>query len=148
MSILNYLKERWLPLIFLFSAFLFSFIVYRLDSSFSIRESNARYILMGWGILFIFYIIADVSILKSRVGKFKAFCRLNGTSEETEEFFYPTDRTNAELVRELAAEYEKYKAGVETRSAEEMEYITKWLHDAKVPIAAARLILESHEDRL
>ena len=29
-----------------------------------------------------------------------------------------------------------------------MEFITKWLHDAKVPIAAARLVLESQEDKL
>ncbi len=29
-----------------------------------------------------------------------------------------------------------------------MEFITKWLHDVKVPIAAAKLILESHERSL
>lgn len=148
MSILNYIKERWLPLLFLFLAFLFSFLVYRLDDSFSIRESNAAYIMMGWGLLFFAYLMIDGYILHARSRRFGLFCRTNGSSEETEAFFYPTDRTHAELVRELTAEYERYKADIETKSAEEMEFITKWLHDAKVPIAAARLILESQEDKL
>jgi len=148
MSILNYIKERWLHLLFLFLAFFFSFLVYRLDNSFSIRESNAAYILMGWGILFFIYLMIDGFILHARVSRFGLFCRTNGSSEEAEAFFYPTDRTHAELVRELTAEYERYKADIETKSAEEMEFITKWLHDAKVPIAAARLILESQEDKL
>jgi len=146
--ILNYLKERWIPLGFLFLAFLFSFIVYRLDGNFNIRESNANYILMGWGLLLIAYLLFDFYTMNSRARKFRTFCQLNGSTESADEFFYPTDRENAELVRELAAEYEKYKASIETKSAEEMEFITKWLHDVKVPIAAARLILESQEDKL
>ena len=66
MNVLNYLKERWILLGFLFLAFLFSFMVYRLDNSFSIRESNASYILMGWGFLFIVYLVIDVYTLNSR----------------------------------------------------------------------------------
>lgn len=146
--ILNYLKERSILFLFLFFAFLFSFVVYRLDGSFNIRESNASYILMGWGLLFITYLIFDIYTMNSRARKFRTFCQLNGSSEGIEEFFYPTDRENAELVRELAAEYEKYKTSIETKSAEEMEFITKWLHDVKIPIAAARLILESQESKL
>ncbi len=148
MRILNYIKERWIPLGFIFLAFLFAFLVYRLDSSFSLRASDASYILMGWGFLFAAYLVIDAYTLNSRARKFRDFCRLNGTSEGTEEFFYPSDRAYAELVREMAGEYEKYRAGIETKSAEEMEFITKWLHDAKVPIAAAKLILESQEERL
>lgn len=146
--ILNYLKERWISFVFLFFAFLFSFVVYRLDGSFNIRESNASYILMGWGLLFMAYLIFDLYTMESRARKFRTFCQVNRSPEGTDEFFYPADREKAELVRELAAEYEKYKAGIETKSAEEMEFITKWLHDVKIPIAAARLILESHESKL
>ena len=146
--ILNYLKERWISFVLLFFAFLFSFLVYRLDGSFNIRESNASYILMGWGLLFMAYLIFDLYTMRSRTRKFRTFCQVNRSSEGTDEFFYPSDREKAELVRELAAEYEKYKAGIETKSAEEMEFITKWLHDVKIPIAAARLILESQESKL
>ena len=144
----NYLKERWIPLVFLSLAFAFALLVYRLDHNFSIRDSNAVYILMGWGLLFIAWLIIDTYTLNSRTRKFKDFCRFNRTSEEADDFFYPTDRENARLVRELASEFEKYRAEIETKSSEEMEFITKWLHDAKVPIAAARLILESQEDKL
>lgn len=133
---------------FLFCAFFFAALVYRLDHNFSIRDSNAAYILMGWGFLFIAWIIIDAYTLHSRARKFRDFCRLNGTSEDADDFFYPTDRENARLVKDLATEYEKYRAGIETKYAEEMEFITKWLHDAKVPIAAARLILESQQDKL
>ena len=148
MRILDYIKERWIPLGFIFLAFIFALLVYRLDSGFSLRASNASYILMGWGLLFAAYLVIDAYTLNSRSRKFRNFCRLNGTPEGAEEFFYPSDRANAELVREMAEEYEKYRAGIETKSAGEMEFITKWLHDAKVPIAAAKLILESQEDRL
>lgn len=148
MRIIDYMKERWIPLGFILLAFLFAFLVYRFDSGFSIRASNALYILMGWGILFAAFLIIDAYTLNSRARKFRNFCRTNGTFEGAEEFFYPADRANAELVREMAEEYEKYRAGIETKSAGEMEFITKWLHDAKVPIAAAKLILESQEDRL
>jgi signal transduction histidine kinase len=148
MKVVNYLKERWIHLVFIALAFTFALLVYRLDHNFSIRDSNAVYILMGWGFLFVAWLIIDAYTLNSRSRKFRDFCRLNGRSEDTDDFFYPADHENALLVRELASEYEKYKAGIETKSAEEMEFITKWLHDAKVPIAAARLILESYEDKL
>jgi len=148
MNILDYLKERWILLVFLSSAFLFALAVYKLDHNFSIRDSNAGYILMGWSILFIVFVAADFCTVNSRAGKFRMFCRLNGSTDESEVFFYPTDREKAKLVRELAVEYEKYRSEIETKSAEEMEYITKWLHDAKVPIAAAKLILETQEDKI
>ena len=148
MNIRDYLKERWITLVFLLSAFLFAFAVYRLDHDFSIRESNAGYIITGWSLLFAAYLMIDFYVLCSRTGRFRAFCRFNGSRDETDEFFYPADRANAELIRERAAEYERYKTGIETKSAVEMEFITRWLHDVKVPIAGARLILESQQDRL
>jgi signal transduction histidine kinase len=148
MRIQDYLKERWITLVFLLLAFLFAFTVYRLDNDFSIRESNADYIVMGWGFLFAAWLTLDYYSFKSRAERLRLYCRYNGSRDEHDEFFYPSDRLNASLVRELAAEYEQYKADIETKSAEEMEFITKWLHDVKVPIAASRLILESQEDRL
>jgi signal transduction histidine kinase len=92
--------------------------------------------------------VIDAYYLHSRIRRFGQFCGTHGASEEAEAFSCPTDRAHAEMVKELTAEYERYKAGIETRYAEEMEFITKWLHDAKVPISAARLILESQENRL
>ena len=148
MKVSDYLKERWIPLGFLFLAFLFACTVYRLDSNFNVRASNARYILAGWGFLFVVYLIIDFFIFNSRARKFKIYCQLNAVSGPEDEFSYPSDRAKAELIRDLTAEYEGYKSNIETKSAEETEFITKWLHDIKVPIAAARLILETQEDKL
>ena len=148
MRILNYIKERWVLLIFLLLAFLFAMIIYRLDEGFSIRDSNAAYIFMGWILLFLGFLAVDMYVIRSRTRKFEHFCRLNGSAEDLDDFFYPTDRNKAEMVRDLTAEYERYKADITTKSAEEMEFITKWLHDVKVPIAAAKLVLETQEDSL
>ena len=148
MRVTDYLKERWIPLGFLSLAFLFACMVYRLDGSFNIRESNAGYILMGWGILLPAYLIIDFYISSSRARKFKTYCQLNAAANPEDEFFYPSDLEKAELIRGLSAEYERYKSNIETKSAEETEFITKWLHDVKVPIAAARLVLETQEDKL
>ncbi|MGE5677671.1 MAG: sensor histidine kinase [Pseudomonadota bacterium] len=148
MSILEYLKERWITFTFIIFAFLFALTIYLLDSSFSIRESNAVYILSGWFLAFAAYVLADYWRLRLRFGKFRDYCMLNASSGSPEDFTYPVDREYARLVGRIAAEGEAFKAEAETRSAEEMEFITKWLHDVKVPIAAARLILENNENTL
>jgi signal transduction histidine kinase len=148
MRLTDYLKERWITLLFLFFAFLFAAMVYRLDYGFSIRESNAQYILMGWGLLFLAYLIVDYYTFCSRWRKFRDYCSLNFAEEPEDAFFYPSDRKQAKLIRELADEYETYKSNIRTEWVQEMDFITKWLHDVKVPIAAARLILESQEEDL
>lgn len=133
---------------FILFAFLFSVAVYMLDNSFSIRQSNAMYILAGWGLFFAVFAAADYETLKRRVERFREYCRLNAASEYAEEFNYPLDREYAGLVHEMAVEKEAFKAEAGTKAAEEMEFITKWLHDVKVPISAAKLILENNESLL
>ncbi len=73
MRMLNYIKERWILLIFLLLAFLFALIVYRLDEGFSIRYSNAAYILMAWIILFLCYLAADIYSINSRIKNLHIF---------------------------------------------------------------------------
>lgn len=133
---------------FILFAFLFSLAVYLLDNSLSIRPSNASYILAGWLLLFTIFIGIDYFIYNSRIKKFKDYCRLNASTECSDEFFYPSDKEYAKAVWELAVEYEKYKADNYTKAVDEMEFITKWLHDVRVPISAAKLILENHENHL
>lgn len=148
MSVIKYLKERWIIYTLISLAFGFSAIVYKLDRSFSISESNANYIVAGWTFLFIAFIAVDYYVLNYRVTNFKKYCKLNASYEELEEFAHPVDKEYAELVYNLVVQYEKYKADISTKSAEELEFITKWVHDVKVPISAARLILEKHENNL
>ncbi len=148
MSIISYLKERWITYTFILFAFLFSAMVYMLDNSFSIRESNAQYIIAGWGLFFTAYAVIDYGIINIRVKRFRNYCQLNASAGDLDEFSYPVDREYARLVRDIAAVNEIFKAERGTKSAEEMEFITRWLHDVKVPISAAKLILENQESEL
>lgn len=141
----KYLSERWLNFVFVFLAFAFSLAVYTLDKNLNITQSNARYILIGWILLFTVYLALDYIILSHREKKFKNYCRLNTSSQDCDDFFYPLDKEYAELIRNVALEYENYKGEVYTKAAEEKAFITKWIHDVKVPMAAAKLILENHQ---
>jgi len=117
MSFIEYLKERWITYTFILFAFIFFVLIYKLDKSFNIAETNANYI-----------------------------SSLNALSDDFDEFLYPTDKEYAKLVHALATEYERYKADILNKKSEELEFITKWVHDVKVPISAVRLILENHDN--
>ncbi|SHK32991.1 sensor histidine kinase [Paramaledivibacter caminithermalis] len=146
MSIINYLKERWLTYIFIAVSFIFSVIVYKLDKKFTMSKSNAKYVVVGLILLFIIFLIIDYTIYNLRINKFKSYCSNNPLSdEELDEFIYPMDKEYGNIVHNLAKEYEIFKSDISTKSSEELEFITKWVHDIKVPISAMRLILESHD---
>ncbi len=148
MSFKDYLKERWMGYTFISAAFLFATLVYRLDKSFNIKKSNAKYIAIGWLILLIIYMALDYGILNSRIKRFKRYCGLNPASRDPEEFSYPLDYKHAKLLYEISEKYEEYKSRIYTESLEEMDFLTRWIHDVKVPISAIRLILEGNEDYL
>ncbi|NMA95943.1 MAG: HAMP domain-containing histidine kinase [Clostridiales bacterium] len=145
MSFIKYLKERWITYIFIIFTFTFSVIVYKLDTSFNITKSNANYIMAGWVILFLIFVAMDYGISCYRVKKFKKYCSLNTSSQDVDEFSYPMDREYAKLIHNMAVRYEDFKAHVSTKFSDQLEFITKWIHDVKVPISAIRLILENHE---
>lgn len=102
MSFIKYLKERWLTYIFILLAFGFAAVVYRLDASFNITQSNANYIAGGWLILFLLFVAIDYGILCTRVNKFKKYCSLNASSQDIDEFSYPVDREYAKELHEIA----------------------------------------------
>ena len=148
MSILEYLKERWMTIVFITFAFLFFFMVYLLDNSFRISESNVHYIIAAWGLAFVVYAALDYATLYFRIKKFESYCRFKNFSENLDEFHYPIDKKHAEFVHNIALENEVFRSDISSKSLEEMEFITKWVHDVKVPISAAKLILENHESDL
>ncbi|HHT36642.1 MAG: sensor histidine kinase [Candidatus Wallacebacter cryptica] len=138
----DYLYERWIVYLFLTAAFGFAWAVYKLDIGLNLTESNARYILVGWLLLLLAFIAVDYSSYKRRFGKLIAHLEENTLSDERH-FPYPTDRMLAERIRALVLDYEEFRSDIRTKSAEQLDFITRWLHDIKVPIAAARLILEN-----
>lgn len=146
MSFLKYLRERWISYTFIISIFIFSGLVYKLDRGFNISQSNARYIIVGVGLLFVVFIAFDYIVFNQRVKNFKRYCDLNAPSQDLDDFVYPTDKEYAHLINNMGIEYEKYKGEIANKSLEQLEFITRWVHDVKVPISAVRLILESNEE--
>lgn len=146
MRFINYLKEKWLTYTFVTASIIFTTTVYRLDKKFSMSESNATYIMIGLLLLFLIFVAIDYTVYNSRVKKFKSYCRNNALSDEDLDLFvYPMDREYGKSIHNIVKEYEKFKSDIHTKSLEELEFITKWVHDIKVPISAMRLILESHD---
>ncbi|TCO79337.1 sensor histidine kinase [Marinisporobacter balticus] len=149
MSMINYLKEKWVAYTFITSSIIFAVTVYKLDKKFTMTQSNATYIAVGLALLFVIFVLIDYTIYNSRVKKFKSYCRNSVLSdEELDAFTYPMDREYGKVVQNIVKEYEKFKVDMRTKSSEELEFITKWIHDIKVPISAMRLILESHDNDL
>lgn len=134
--------------LFTMVAFLFAMAVYRLDRNFSLTRSNAKYILFGWALLLVAYIAIDYGTLNVRLKRFKGYCDLNPASKDPEDFSYPLDYEHALLLYEISKEYEEYKSELYTEALEEADFLTKWIHDIKVPISAIRLILEGSEEHL
>lgn len=142
MRVKDYFHERWLVYLFILTAFGFAWAVYKLDLGLNLTESNARYILIGWLLLLLVFAAVDYISFSNRFNKLFKHLRDNPLSDFSH-FSYPTDRVLVEKIRALALEYEEFKAGIRTKSAAQLDFITKWLHDVKVPIAAARLILDN-----
>ena len=149
MNFIDYLKEKWLTYVFITACFIFQFTVYRLDTKFTVSESNAVYIMVGLVLLFVGFVVVDYTVLSLRIRKFKRYCDLNASSEEDLDLFeYPMDRLYAENLQSIVMEFERYKTDMRNQASEELDFITKWVHDVKVPISSLRLIVESHDKDL
>ncbi|WP_432664703.1 sensor histidine kinase [Wukongibacter baidiensis] len=147
MKIIDYLREKWLTYIFITCSIIFAATVYRLDRKFTMSKSNASYITVGLSLLLIIFISIDFMVYSSRIKKFKSYCANNPLSDEDLDLFtYPMDKEYGKILHNTVKEYERFKGDIRNKSSEELEFITKWIHDIKVPISALRLILESDDD--
>lgn len=144
-NIWQYFKERWLTYLFITIAFLFALVVYQLDGNFNIAPSNARYICLAWFILLVLFIGFDYGLLRYRLLKLNDYYQFNALHDPAELFAYHLDNKHALFFHNLAIEYEQYKSEIRHSAAQQLDFVTKWLHDVKVPIAAARLVLDHHE---
>ena len=140
MRLREYIKEKWYMFIIAAVCVLFVYAVFYLERA-RLAPTSAGYILWGILIFFIIFIAADYLILRARKIGMTEFIKNGGTEEY--EPFYPSDMAYAEEVTKLAHEFNRYRAKIAASSADELDFITKWVHDVKVPISAMKLLLES-----
>lgn len=139
MSVKGYIKEKWYMFIFFFVSAVFSFLIYWADGSRA--DSSMIYTLEGIILFFIAYIIADYVVLRSRAKKIKHFVRSGATDDV--DSTYPLDKLYMKEVSRLARDYNNYRARNEAQYSEELDFITKWVHDIKVPISALYLLIDN-----
>lgn len=140
MRIRSYLHERWLVYCALLTVIGFAWLVYRLELGLYLTESNAAYIGAGWALILLFFAVFDYCSLRARLNKLVNYIENNPHSDSVH-FSYPVDQVLADSVRGLAGEFADLKSEISAKAAEQLDFVTKWLHDVKSPITAARLIL-------
>ncbi len=141
MSFINYIKERWYMFIISMLTVLFALAIYVLDNDAVLGNSNTIYIFSGVALFFVVFLLIDYLTYRERVKKLSFYIKNGGIGEY--ESFYPSDRSYSNQVNEIANEYNRYRAKQADESAEELDFITKWVHDVKVPISAMKLLLEN-----
>ena len=139
MKIKDYLKERWHVWVFAVAAALFAWAVMSLSGEAFKDNSDFKYLTFGIISLFCLFLILDYGIFLVRIRRIEK--AIAGECER-EDFYYPLDQQYIKKLSEVVRDYNQYRAQVAGESAEEIDFITKWIHDVKVPIAAMRLILE------
>lgn len=139
MSVIAYLKQRWYLLIAVFIGGSFGLGIYWASGS-----NVLLYALQGIGLCMVLCMITDFLVLRHRIKKMTLFF---GDDDDTA-FSYPLDKIYAKQFRRVMDEHKRYRQIMETQHASEIEFITKWVHDIKVPISAIRLMTDGMDDDL
>jgi len=138
MSIKDYLKQRWYMFAIVAIASVFSFLVSW--ASADMVNNDFLYIVEGISLAFIVFVFTDYIKLKSRINKMKEFLDSNCTQDVKSN--YPLDIEYAKAIKDIVDKHNKYRKSTYVEHSNELEFITKWVHDVKVPISAISLITE------
>lgn len=144
MKVKEYLSDRKFLILLYTATAIFTGMCMYLDESVSFLQSNGMYAMEISLLLFIIYLTIDFFIKRNYYNKLKEIS-LEGldwveslpTPANTEQ------RRNHELLRRLYGNANKSLEEHHTKSAEDLEFITMWVHEIKTPIAASKLIIEN-----
>ncbi len=142
MNIREYVKHRWYMFVIVFFAGIYSYLT--AWSSGLISNKDFLYTAVSIIVFFVFFIIIDYIKLQTRLKKMREFLENNCSIDFTSN--YPMDIKYAEQYKEIAENFDKYKETTDSEHKNELEFITKWVHDVKVPIAAINLITENMDN--
>ena len=138
MNIFSYIKQRWYLLLLVTAAAAFTLVIYWAEGS-----AALLYALEGTGFCLAAFIVMDFFMLRYRIRNMQSF--LN--DEDNVHFMYPLDKIYAEKIQSILDRQKKFETDLRSQHSDEIEFITKWVHDVKVPISAIKLMLENVEDR-
>ncbi|MEX1377089.1 MAG: sensor histidine kinase [Eubacteriales bacterium] len=141
MSIKEYIKQRWYLFVIAGAACIFVLLV--VWASAQISKSDVMYAAEGALLALSIFILVDFIKLNSRVKYMREFLDNDCTNELKSN--YPLDLKYAQYVQEKVDEFNKYKENTGYEHSSELEFITKWVHDVKVPISAIKLLVENME---
>ena len=139
MKIKDYLKERKVFFFVLLAAVVFCGLI--VWSSGGMLSGRAYYILEGLGGLCIVYITIDYFVMRGRIARIERFFS-NGAAD-SEIFTYPLDAIYAAHAEKMAEEHRSFKIKAKRQQSDELDFITRWVHDIKVPISALYLLAEN-----
>lgn len=144
MKVKEYLSDRKVLILLYTATAIFTGMCMYLDESVSFLQSNGMYAIEISLLLFIIYLTIDFLIKRNYYNK------LGEISSEGLDWVesLPTpanieQRRNHELLRRLYGNANKSLEEHHTKSAEDLEFITMWVHEIKTPIAASKLIIEN-----
>lgn len=142
MNFKEYIKEKWYFFIIFSLLIVFSYIIYFLTST--EVSGEIIYVIEGIILFTLIYVFIDFVIINRRITKFKNI--INDELQGELEFIYPQDLIYLKEVDLVLNKYKDYKDNSIIEHNDELEFITKWVHDVKVPISAIKILLEDLED--
>ncbi len=110
------------------------------------QNTDFMYIAEGAAAAFIIFMVVDYIKLNTRIKYMKEF--LDGNCGKDLRSNYPIDKTYGAEIKSIVDEHNKYRETTQTEHDSELEFITKWVHDVKVPISAIKLITENADDEI
>ncbi len=144
MNFWDYLKEKWYMFVLSAIVLIFSSSVFFLGNGGLGVNTDDVYVLLGAVIFFTVFIIIDFIVYKSRTKKIISFIK-NGAQEDLDSFF-PSDKYYCDDITKLVQEHNKFRSSTVLEHSKDLDFVTKWVHDVKVPISAMKLLLESDNE--
>lgn len=148
MNILKYISSNIKNIGLVIIIILFSALVIYLDPNSKIYFSSLQYMLIGSIIISFSFFTVDYIISKKKYKEFK-----NLISSEN---FHPENITDTNSIENLYKQsvvslqekYDKLLNDLEASNKENADFITAWVHDAKLPLSALSMMLENNTDKL
>lgn len=145
MKLSEYLSDRKFVIILYTAASLFTGAVVYMSESAPLSQSNGLYVVSVSILIFAAYLAIDFIIKRNYYGKLKEVSHAQGLDwvSSLPRPMSAEQRIGQELVQKLYHDANADLSEYHSKSAEDLEFVTTWVHEIKTPIAASKLIIEN-----